>query len=208
MPLDGFCETKGKDSWLWSGVLRVTPNVLIGHCFLEWFTQLIEAECNHRKFQDGVNFTGTGRIPKHSVVQLLLTRWSVVLSLAQPGATVTPQGIHNELPTVAFTKPKVQAGAQFSSWLFLFCSQGTGANVSTPSVPTEHPLSPGPSQSGTASSSSHSELTLSFNNAAAMRGLSLQSRWAHGGVTQSSSEVFKHLDTVHACLIPIQRRAQ
>lgn len=129
MPLNGFCEKKGKDSWLWSGVLRATPNVLIGHCFLEWFTQLIEAECNHKKFQDGVNFTGTKRIPKHSVVQLLLTRWSVVLSLVQPGATVTPQGIHNELPTVAFTKPKVQAGAQFSSWLFLFCSQGTGTNV-------------------------------------------------------------------------------
>lgn len=118
MLLDGFCEEKGKDSWLWSGVLRVTPNVLISHCFLEWFTQLKEAEYNHRKFQDGVDFTGTGFIPKHSVVQLLLTRWSVVLSLVQPGATVTPQGIHNELPIVAFTKPKVQAGAQFSSWLF------------------------------------------------------------------------------------------
>lgn len=48
---------------------------------------------------------------------------------------------------------------------------------------------------------SHSELTLSSNNAGTMHGLSLQSRWAHGGVTQSGSGVFRHLHTVHACLI-------
>lgn len=164
MPLDGFCEAKSKASRLRSGVLRVSPNVLISHCFLGWLTQLKEAEYSHRKFQDGVDFTGTGLRSKHSVVQLLLTHWSVVLTLVQPGAAVTPQGIHSKLPIVAFTKPKVEeAGAQFQRWLFH--SQGTGGNKDSQCsyqflfLPNTHLPSPVLSLSDTASHSSHSELT-------------------------------------------------
>lgn len=127
MPLDGFCKVKGERSWLWSRVLRVTPNVLMNHCSLEWLTQPKEAEYSPRKFQDGVDFTGNGLRSKHSVVQLLLTHWSVVLSLVQPGAAVTPQGIPIKLPIVALEKPEVEAGAQFRRRLC--CSQGTGGNV-------------------------------------------------------------------------------
>lgn len=76
MPLAGFCEVKGKHSGLWLGVLGVNPNVLMSHCILDWLTQLEEAEYGHRKFQEGVDFTGIGIRSKHSVVrpfQLLLT---------------------------------------------------------------------------------------------------------------------------------------
>ena len=44
MSLARFCEVKGKDSGLWLGVLEVNPNVPMSHCFLDWLSQLEEAE--------------------------------------------------------------------------------------------------------------------------------------------------------------------